>query len=45
MAYATGGPQEWRITDPGSSFYSTITGAIFEFGFADRDPVDVGRVP
>ena len=41
-----GGPQEWRITDLGSqSIYPTITGAIFEFGFADRDPADVGRVP
>jgi hypothetical protein len=31
-----GGPPEWRITDLGSqSAYPTITGAIFEFGFAD----------
>ena len=36
MAYQAGGPQEWRVTDLGSqSAYPTITGAIFEFGFAD----------
>jgi predicted dehydrogenase len=36
MAYEPGGPQEWRVTDLGSqSAYATITGPIFEFGFAD----------
>jgi predicted dehydrogenase len=36
MAYEPGGPQEWRVTDLGSqSAYPTITGGIFEFGFAD----------
>jgi predicted dehydrogenase len=36
MEYEPGGPQEWRLTDLGSqSAYPTITGAIFEFGFAD----------
>jgi predicted dehydrogenase len=36
MAYEPGGPQEWRLTDLGSqAAYPTITGAIFEFGFAD----------
>ena len=36
MAYTPGGPQEWRVTDLGSqSAYATITGGIFEFGFAD----------
>jgi predicted dehydrogenase len=36
MAYEPGGPQEWRVQDLGSqSAYATITGAIFEFGFAD----------
>jgi predicted dehydrogenase len=36
MSYAPGGPQEWRVRDLGSqSAYPTITGGIFEFGFAD----------
>src|SRR3954467_6010730 len=36
MSYEPGGPQEWRVTDLGSqAAYPTITGAIFEFGFAD----------
>lgn len=36
MAYEPGGPQEWRVQDLGSrSAYATITGPIFEFGFAD----------
>jgi predicted dehydrogenase len=36
MSYTPGGPQEWRVQDLGSqSAYPTITGAIFEFGFAD----------
>jgi predicted dehydrogenase len=36
MEYTPGGPQEWRVRDLGSqSAYPTITGAIFEFGFAD----------
>jgi predicted dehydrogenase len=36
MAYEAGGPQEWRMTDLGSqSAYPTITGPIFEFGFAE----------
>jgi hypothetical protein len=36
MAYEPGGPQEWRVQDLGSqSAYPSITGAIFEFGFAD----------
>jgi predicted dehydrogenase len=36
MDYEPGGVQEWRVTDLGSqSAYATITGAIFEFGFAD----------
>jgi predicted dehydrogenase len=36
MDYEPGGAQEWRVTDLGSqSAYATITGAIFEFGFAD----------
>jgi predicted dehydrogenase len=36
MAYRRGGPQEWRVQDLGChSAYPTITGAIFEFGFAD----------
>jgi predicted dehydrogenase len=36
MSYEPGGPQEWRVQDLGSqSAYSSITGGIFEFGFAD----------
>jgi len=36
MSYEPGGPQEWRVQDLGSqSAYKTITGPIFEFGFAD----------
>jgi len=36
MSYAPGGPQEWRVQDLGSqSAYPSITGGIFEFGFAD----------
>jgi len=36
MAYAPGGPQEWRVTDLGSqSAYPSISGAVFEFGFSD----------
>jgi predicted dehydrogenase len=36
MDYAPGGPQEWRVKDLGSqSAYPSITGGIFEFGFAD----------
>jgi predicted dehydrogenase len=36
MDYDPGGPQEWRTRDLGSqSAYPSITGAIFEFGFAD----------
>jgi predicted dehydrogenase len=36
MSYEPGGPQEWRVRDLGSqSAYPTITGPIFEFGFAD----------
>jgi predicted dehydrogenase len=36
MEYEPGGPQEWRTLDLGSqSAYPTITGSIFEFGFAD----------
>ena len=36
MEYRPGGPQEWRVTDLGSqAAYPTITGAIFEAGFAD----------
>ena len=36
MEYEPGGPQEWRVRDLGSqSAYPSITGAIFEFGFAD----------
>jgi predicted dehydrogenase len=36
MEYAAGGPQEWRVRDLGSqSAYPSITGPIFEFGFAD----------
>jgi predicted dehydrogenase len=36
MDYEPGGPQEWRVRDLGSqSAYPSITGAIFEFGFAD----------
>ena len=36
MSYTPGGPQEWRVRDLGSqSAYPTITGGIFEFGFAD----------
>jgi predicted dehydrogenase len=36
MAYEPGGPQEWRSRDLGSqSAYPSITGGIFEFGFAD----------
>jgi predicted dehydrogenase len=36
MDYEPGGVQEWRVSDLGSqSAYATITGAIFEFGFAD----------
>ena len=36
MTYEPGGPQEWRVIDLGSqSAYPTITGGIFEFGFAD----------
>jgi predicted dehydrogenase len=36
MRYELGGPQEWRIQDLGSqSAYPSITGGIFEFGFAD----------
>ncbi len=36
MAYAPGGPQEWRVTDLGyASAYPAITGSIFEFGFPD----------
>jgi predicted dehydrogenase len=36
MDYEPGGPQEWRVTDLGSqSAYPSITGPIFEFGFAD----------
>jgi predicted dehydrogenase len=36
MDYEPGGVQEWRVTDLGSqSAYATITGAMFEFGFAD----------
>jgi predicted dehydrogenase len=36
MSYQPGGPQEWRVQDLGSqSAYPSITGGIFEFGFAD----------
>jgi predicted dehydrogenase len=36
MTYEPGGPQEWRAVDLGSqSAYPSITGGIFEFGFAD----------
>jgi predicted dehydrogenase len=36
MTYEPGGPQEWRVQDLGSqSAYPSITGGIFEFGFAD----------
>jgi predicted dehydrogenase len=36
MRYEPGGPQEWRVRDLGSqSAYPSITGGIFEFGFAD----------
>jgi predicted dehydrogenase len=36
MEYESGGRQAWQTLDLGSqSAYSTITGAIFEFGFAD----------
>jgi predicted dehydrogenase len=36
MSYEPGGPQEWRVQDLGSqSAYPSITGGIFEFGFAD----------
>jgi predicted dehydrogenase len=36
MSYTPGGPQEWRVRDLGSqSAYPSITGGIFEFGFAD----------
>jgi predicted dehydrogenase len=36
MDYEPGGAQEWRVQDLGSqSAYPSITGAIFEFGFAD----------
>ena len=36
MAYAPGARQAWEVTDLGSqSAYPSITGAIFEFGFAD----------
>ena len=36
MAYEPGGAQEWRERDLGSqSAYASITGPIFEFGFAD----------
>jgi predicted dehydrogenase len=36
MEYRPGGPQEWRSRDLGSqSAYPSITGGIFEFGFAD----------
>ena len=36
MRYSPGAPQRWEETDLGSqSAYPTITGPIFEFGFAD----------
>ena len=36
MRYCAGGRQSWEVTDLGSqSAYPTITGPIFEFGFAD----------
>jgi predicted dehydrogenase len=36
MDYEPGEPQAWQVLDLGSqSAYSTITGAIFEFGFSD----------
>lgn len=36
MHYQNGGKQEWRSEDLGSqSLYASITGGIFEFGFAD----------
>ena len=36
MRYSPGEPQRWEETDLGSqSAYPSITGAIFEFGFAD----------
>jgi predicted dehydrogenase len=36
MSYVPGGPQAWQELDLGSqSAYPSITGAIFEFGFAD----------
>jgi predicted dehydrogenase len=36
MRYTPGGTQEWRVVDLGSqAAYPTITGAIFESGFAD----------
>lgn len=36
MHYQNGGKQEWRSEDLGyASVFSTITGGIFEFGFAD----------
>ena len=37
MDYEPGAPQAWRVLDLGAvSAYPTITGAIFEFGFATR---------
>jgi predicted dehydrogenase len=36
LPYAPGNEQEWRVIDiPYQAAYSTITGAIFEFGFSD----------
>ncbi len=36
LPYTAGGAQEWHILDvPHQSAYATITGPIFEFGFAD----------
>jgi predicted dehydrogenase len=36
MPYTSGGEQAWRIVDLGyETVYPTITGGIFEFGFAD----------
>lgn len=36
LPYSPGGVQSWHSTDaPYKSAYSTITGAIFEFGFSD----------
>jgi predicted dehydrogenase len=36
MSYSPGGPQAWEETDLGSqSAYPSVTGGIFEFGFAD----------